>query len=256
MKFTSKCLLVFALVFTNGLSSFAEDDFIDQGDAAIMLLHRLGLGKGLPPNPTKIQAIREFERHGIFPFGNWESDKQLFEGDFAKILVESLRWKQLIPEADRNSAQAYVDLLAANGITIRSFSETIGAVRASDYPKGGDLVDQEVTTDPLRRRTVVAEPDEKGFGLDLANGLVARPGNQAGQAVAQAAAPVAAAGSAGNSGSGSGGAALAAAPAANAVTVVTQAVESAPVAAEEARRVVTTITRTQTIIRRVVVTPN
>ena len=258
-----------------GSAAPGGDDYIDQGDAAILLLHRLGLGKGLPANPTKRQAVREFERHGIFPFGErpgqgvWDIDAPLTEGDFAKILVESLRWQHLIPKEARGAdPQAYADLLEANGIIIRSFSETVGKVRSTDYPRGAGVVEEVVGTDPLRRRYVFGEPNERGFGLDLsgASGERATP-NRLGEAapprVKAPPAPEAVAETtpAPTERAGSLTAPVRRAPAPAAATAAAQGggaanTASTVVTPPQAREVINAITRTRPVVPRRPVTPN
>ena len=143
-------------------------DYITQGEAAILLLHRMGLTSCLSPNYTEMDAIREWQRRGVQPFGAWDANRNLYEGDFAKILVEAMGWSHLLPGGTANAqAESYIRVLEANGIPVNCFGDTIRGAHKAGHSYSSSKMREDTTTDPLRRRLAFGEVDEEVAGTDM-----------------------------------------------------------------------------------------
>jgi len=210
-------------------------DFITQGEAAILLLHRMGLTSCLSPNYTEMDAIREWQRRGVQPFGAWDANRNLYEGDFAKILVEAMGWSHLLPGGTANAqAESYIRVLESNGIPVNCFGDTIRGAHKAGHSYSSSKMREDTTTDPLRRRLAFGEVDEEVAGTDM-NCLVPVGFVPPRPMITATPEP---------------------APSVTPSQEPAQQQAEQPVTAPEVRTVIRTIVRTRTIIVRQDVTPN
>jgi len=121
---------------------------ITQGEAALMLANRMGLGLNLDHPLTPMRAIQLLMAKGIVPFGGWQIDEPMMEHDLARVLVFAVGRQDEIPEGERNNPET----TAFREFLVREFNLDLASLRASldaSSPRADVPADPGVTTDPL-----------------------------------------------------------------------------------------------------------
>ncbi len=147
--------------------AFAEDSPMTQGEAAIVLAQRLGLGSTTTKPLTSGEAVRLLMENKITPFGGWQLGEPLLVRDLARVLVQALGRAGQIPadERDNPDTSAYVDLLTRDfNLDLSSIAAALSQLGSASDPSGLGLLADFTSSDPLRNRGEGGEPDESVGG--------------------------------------------------------------------------------------------
>jgi hypothetical protein len=147
--------------------AFAEDKPMTQGEAAVVLAQRLGLGNSTTKPLTPGEAVRLLMENKISPFGGWQLAEPLLVRDLARVLVQALGRANQIPAEERENpdSSAYVDLLTRDfNLDLSSIAAALSQLGSASDPSGLGLLADFTSSDPLRNRGEGGEPDESVGG--------------------------------------------------------------------------------------------
>lgn len=140
--------LSFALAFVFPLQAEEADTALRQGEAAIYLANRLGLGTQTLNEMTAVQLLMS---NGITPFGGWQLDQPFSVEDLARVLVQIIGAMDEIPAGERDNPEttAYKDfLIRVRNLNLDRLAIAMAPAGALSRPADMDPG----ATDPLRGR--------------------------------------------------------------------------------------------------------
>ena len=151
----------------SGEDASSEDaNQVTQAELAQMLVNIMGLAPfvSLPATPFEIFQI--LVSNGVVPEGGWKVDSVVTKADLARVLVQAMGATAEIETPD--DPNSWIDYLQEMGAQMDTVGESITAVapnRMSD-PIVNYALNKATTTDPLKKRVILGEPDEPQFGTD------------------------------------------------------------------------------------------
>lgn len=145
--------------------SEVENNSVTQGELALLLVNVLGLWPYLPASPSEHQAIEVMLDNGIMPAEGWQADKVVTRADLARIIVLALERGDEVEDPD--NPQSWVDFLVGIGIPIDTVGVALQEVGPLGVPRAPNLLAMAITTDPMQRQTIFAQPDDHAMGTDM-----------------------------------------------------------------------------------------
>ena len=143
------------------------EEVIDQAEFARILATRLGLFPSLTTSPTPQECAAALSAQGISPFDGWKLDKPLSKADFARMMVQSMGKAGEIPAADQGKDAPWLALAGKLGIVLEHATDGVGVVDPLIQQFNSSVDASSSSSDPLVRREIYAQPDEKLGGTDV-----------------------------------------------------------------------------------------
>ena len=144
----------------------APKDSITQGEFARILATRLGLFPSLTTSPTIQECAAALSAQGISPLDGWKLDSALSKPDFARMMIQAMGKSGEIPAANQGKPEAWTTLAGMLGIVVEHAADGVGSVDALIEQFNASVDSSGGSSDPLVRREVFAQPDEKVAGVD------------------------------------------------------------------------------------------
>ena len=144
----------------------APKDSISQGEFARILATRLGLFPSLTTSPTLQECAAALSAQGVSPLDGWKLDNPLSKPDFARMMIQAMGKAGEIPGADQGKPEAWTALAGKLGIVLEHATDGVGSVDPLIEQFNASVDSSGGSSDPLVRREVYAQPDEKVAGTD------------------------------------------------------------------------------------------
>lgn len=141
-------------------------DSITQGEFARILATRLGLFPSLTTSPTVQECAAALSAQGVSPLDGWKLDAPLSKPDFARMMIQAMGKADEIPMANQGKPEAWTALAGKLGIVLEHATDGVGSVDPLIEQFNASVDSSSGSSDPLVRREVYAQPDEKVAGTD------------------------------------------------------------------------------------------
>jgi hypothetical protein len=141
-------------------------DSITQGEFARILAIRLGLFPSLTTSPTIQECATALSAQGISPLAGWALEAALSKPDFARMMIQAMGEAGKIPAADQGKPEAWTALAGKLGIVLEHATDGVGSVDPLVEQFSATLDSPGSSSDPLVRREIFAQPDEKIAGTN------------------------------------------------------------------------------------------
>lgn len=147
-------------------ASAPEANQVTQAELAKMLINIMGLAPFVSLPATSFDLFQILVSNGVVPEGGWKADEPVNGADLARVLVQAMGAAEEIenPE-DPNS---WIEYLEEMGVSMDTVGEAVAAVAPNTMsdPIINYAMNEATTTDPLKKRGILEEPDETQFGTD------------------------------------------------------------------------------------------
>ena len=143
-----------------------DSDVLSQGEYARMLAFRLGLFPSLTVSPSEQEAAAALAAQGIVPFDGWDLDKVLSPPVFARTLIQALGKADQIPSGKEWDPAAWMDLANKLGLVLTHATDGVDAASPLVRQFNATTEPPSSSSNPLIRREIFAQPDEKYIGTD------------------------------------------------------------------------------------------
>lgn len=140
-----------------------EANVMTEAELAQTLVEVLGLSTLLPANPSDGEAFAILLANGISPRDGWNSEGVVTVGTLSRILVQAMGRADEIENPDNDNE--WVALLAALGVEFGTVQDAIDQIDPIAFPEANVAI--VVSTDPLRKSSMIGQGDDQQLGADL-----------------------------------------------------------------------------------------
>jgi hypothetical protein len=145
----------------------AEDgNQVTQAELAKMLVNIMGLAPFVSLPATSFELFQILVSNGVVPESGWNAETIVTKADLARVLVQAMGAADEIENPD--DPNSWIEYLQEMGVQMDTVGEAIAAVAPNTMsdPIINYALNEATTTDPLKKRGILGEPDEPQFGTD------------------------------------------------------------------------------------------
>ena len=142
-----------------------QEETVTQAQLAELMADVLGLSRFLSVTPSNQEIFGLLMENGICPADGWKADEAVFPPTLARVVVQAMGRADEVKNPD--DPMSWMRFLQEQGIAIGSVSGAVHQIKPSKELLGQTASSELISSDPLRKRVVYAEPDERDLGIDV-----------------------------------------------------------------------------------------
>lgn len=145
--------------------SAQQEETVTQAQLAELLADVMGLSRFLSVTPSNQEIFALLMENGVCPADGWKADEPVFPPTLARVVVQAMGRADEVENPD--DPMSWMRFLQQEGVAIGSVAEAVAQIEPGKEVMGQTASAELISSDPLRKRVVYTEPDERDMGIDV-----------------------------------------------------------------------------------------